>query len=50
MSNFLSHGGNSIFEPLEMAEDNKRIFREILDGFLEMYKFNEELFERERRR
>lgn len=48
MSNLLSHGGYSIFEPLEMVEDNKRIFREILDGFLETYKFNEELFARER--
>ncbi|MDR0295824.1 MAG: AAA family ATPase [Prevotellaceae bacterium] len=47
MTNLLSHGAYSIFEPLEMVEDNKRIFREILDGFLEMYKFNEELFGRE---
>lgn len=47
MSNLLSHGSYSIFEPLEMVEDNKRIFREILDGFLETYKFNEKLFDKE---
>jgi hypothetical protein len=47
MSNLLSHGGYSIFEPLEMVEDNKRIFREILSGFLDTYKFNEELFGKE---
>jgi energy-coupling factor transporter ATP-binding protein EcfA2 len=44
MVNLLSHGGYSIFEPLEMVEDNKRIFREILVGFMELYKFNEDLF------
>ena len=47
MSNLLSHGGYSIFEPLEMVEDNKRIFQEILDGFMERYQFNEELFVKE---
>jgi energy-coupling factor transporter ATP-binding protein EcfA2 len=47
MTNLLSHGGYSIFEPLEMVEDNKRIFREILSGFLEMYKFNGDLFAKE---
>ena len=44
MTNLLSHGGYSIFEPLEMVEDNKKIFKEILSGFLEIYKFNNELF------
>lgn len=47
MTNLLSHGAYSIFEPLEMVEDNKRIFKEILSGFLEIYKFNSELFEKE---
>ncbi|MDR2579823.1 MAG: AAA family ATPase [Fibromonadaceae bacterium] len=47
MTNLLSHGGYSIFEPLEMVDDNKRIFKEILDGFMELYKFNEELFQKE---
>jgi wobble nucleotide-excising tRNase len=40
MTNLLSHGAYSIFEPVEMVEDNKRIFKEILNGFLETYKFN----------
>jgi energy-coupling factor transporter ATP-binding protein EcfA2 len=44
MTNLLSHGAYSIFEPIEMVDDNKRIFKEILDGFLEIYKFNTELF------
>lgn len=44
MTNLLSHGAYSIFEPVEMVEDNKRIFKEILDGFMETYKFNDELF------
>jgi len=44
MTNLLSHGGYSIFEQLEIVENNKRIFKEILSGFLELYKFNEELF------
>jgi len=47
MTNLLSHGGYSIFEPLEMVEDNKRIFREILDGFMELYKFNDDLFKKD---
>jgi len=47
MTNLLSHGGYSIFEPLEMVEDNKRIFREILEGFMELYKFNDDLFKNE---
>ena len=47
MTNLLSHGGYSIFEPLEMVEDNKQIFKEILNGFMELYKFNEELFQKE---
>jgi len=44
MTNLLSHGGYSIFEPLEMVEDNKQIFREILSGFLEIHNFNTKLF------
>lgn len=44
MTNLLSHGAYSIFEPIEMVEDNKRIFKEILDGFMDTYKFNTELF------
>lgn len=44
MTNLLSHGAYSIFEPVEMVEDNKKIFKEILSGFMETYKFNDDLF------
>jgi hypothetical protein len=37
--NLLSHGKYSLYEPREMLEDNKELFREILDGFLERYAF-----------
>jgi len=37
--NLLSHGKYSLYEPREMLEDNKAIFKEILDGFLERYAF-----------
>jgi hypothetical protein len=43
--NLLSHGGYSIFEPVEMVEDNKEMFKKILDDFLELYNFNDDLFE-----
>lgn len=44
MTNLLSHGNHSIFNPHEMVEDNKEIFKNILDRFLENYKFNADLF------
>lgn len=44
MTNLLSHGNHSIFNPIEMVEDNKEIFRNILNRFLENYKFNNDLF------
>lgn len=44
MTNLLSHGNHSIFNPVEMAEDNKEIFKNILGRFLKNYKFNDELF------
>ena len=44
MTNLLSHGNHSIFNPVEMVEDNKEIFRDILNRFLENYKFNDDLF------
>lgn len=40
----LSHGSYSLFEPVEMIEENKRIFRAILDNFMKDYRFNPELF------
>lgn len=44
MTNLLSHGNHSVFNPVEMVEDNKEIFRNILSRFLENYKFNDKLF------
>lgn len=44
MTNLLSHGNHSIFNPVEMVEDNKEIFISILNRFLENYKFNDDLF------
>lgn len=38
--NLLSHGKHSIYEPIEMVEDNKKLFKEILSKFQDKYKFN----------
>jgi hypothetical protein len=38
--NLLSHGRYSAFEPREMMEDTKNIFKKILAAFIERYKFN----------
>lgn len=40
----LSHGNYSLFEPVEMMEENKEIFRKILRNFTKGYSFNRELF------
>ena len=40
----LSHGGYSLFEPVEMMPENKEIFRKILSNFMRDYRFNPELF------
>ena len=45
MINILSHGNYSIFEPIEMVEDNKKYFKTILYNFLEDYKFNISIIE-----
>ncbi len=37
--NLLSHGKYSIYQPVEMNEDNKELFNRILNTFLEKYKF-----------
>lgn len=37
--NLLSHGKYSIYEPVEMSEDNKTLFRSIMEGFLNKYEF-----------
>jgi wobble nucleotide-excising tRNase len=34
-----SHGKYSIFDPVEMGDDNKDLFRRILNGFLAKYEF-----------
>jgi len=38
--NLLSHGSYSLYEPLEMAEDNKNLFRGVLKAFLTRYEFD----------
>ncbi len=37
--NLLSHGKYSLYEPREMVEDNKVLFKTILEGFLARYAF-----------
>ncbi len=36
----MSHGGHSLFEPVEMVGDNKQHFKELFYDFLKNYKFN----------
>ncbi len=38
--NLLSHGKYAIHEPTEMGEDNKALFRQILNEFLERFNFD----------
>lgn len=38
--NLLSHGRYSIYEPKEMVQDNKDLFKKILEAFLNRYKFD----------
>lgn len=42
--NILSHGNYSLFEPMEMTEENKGHFRRILNDFMDNYRFNPDLF------
>jgi wobble nucleotide-excising tRNase len=37
--NLLSHGSYSIYEPSKMQDDNKKLFKEILDHFMSIYSF-----------
>jgi hypothetical protein len=37
--NLLSHGKYDIYQPSEMVDDNKKLFRQILDAFLGRYEF-----------
>ena len=36
----MNHGGNSLYEPIKMGEDNKKLFCQMLRNFLEKYDFN----------
>lgn len=38
--NLLSHGRYSLYEPMEMLEDNKQLFRDILSSFLLKHQFD----------
>lgn len=38
--NLLSHGKYSIYEPVEMGDDNKTLFKSILQAFLNKYQFD----------
>ena len=42
--NLLSHGDYSHFEPMQMLPENKQYFRQILNGFMSIYRFNPDLF------
>ena len=44
MVNLLSHGNYSLFDPVEMVEDNKRYFRDILNNLAVDFRFNPEIF------
>lgn len=37
--NLMSHETYSVYQPLELVEDNKQLFKRILDAFLDRYKF-----------
>ena len=39
-----SHQGYSVFDPIEMLEDNKKIFRDTIKSLKEFYNFNPKLF------
>lgn len=38
--NLMSHGKYSVYEPLEMSDDNKDLFRRVLTAFLQKYEFH----------
>lgn len=43
--NILSHGNYSLFDPIEMQEENKNHFKSIFEGFVSTHKFNDKLFQ-----
>jgi wobble nucleotide-excising tRNase len=48
--NLLSHGKYSLFEPVEMMEENKEIFRKILNDFMSKYHFSPDIFPKDETR
>jgi len=42
--NIMSHGNYSLYEPIEMVEENKALFRTILTDFRNAFPFNSEAF------
>lgn len=44
MINILTHGNYSLYEPIEMLDDNKELFKQILTAFTKNYKFNPKIF------
>ena len=38
--NIMSHGNYSLYEPIEMVEENKALFKTILDDFRKNFPFN----------
>ncbi|HRF41446.1 MAG TPA: AAA family ATPase, partial [Saprospiraceae bacterium] len=38
--NLFSHGAYSIYNPVEMGDDNKELFKRVLRGFLDRHKFD----------
>lgn len=47
MVDIFNHGNYSLYDPIEMNEDNKRHFKTIFNNFINEYKFNKKLFENE---
>lgn len=43
--NIMSHGNYSLYEPVDMMDENKAIFRKVLSDFRTQFPFNPSLFE-----
>jgi len=43
--NIMSHGNYSLYEPIEMVEENKALFKTILEDFRKTFPFNPDPFE-----
>lgn len=43
--NIMSHGNYSLYEPVDMMEENKAIFRKVLSDFRKHFQFNPSLFD-----